>query len=94
MNDSQFSLQGLVGSVIQAVIPIWSHDSVVREFKLHGVEAGGLWLESQELTDNILKALGIATAPKTVALFVPYHHVQFVVGLVDQSSLSEKALGL
>ncbi len=94
MNESQYSLHGLIGSTIRAMIPIWSPDQTPQDFKLHGVEAGGLWLESQDLTDKLLSDLGIAAAPKTVVLFVPYQHIHFVVGLVDQSSLSEEALGL
>jgi hypothetical protein len=86
-------LQNLIGQTILALVPS-IHGTDLQKLKLHGVENGGLWIESQELTNVFLSRVGAQTAPKTMVFFLPYHQISFVLGSLDVPSLSEKAYGV
>jgi hypothetical protein len=62
--------------------------------KLIDVEAGGIWIESQKITDHWLAELKVASAPKTFVWFLPYAKLSWILGSEDYPALSEKALGL
>lgn len=62
--------------------------------KLIDVETGGIWIESQDLTDHWLGQVKVATSPKTLVWFVPYAKISWIMGSEDYPALSEKALGL
>jgi hypothetical protein len=66
----------------------------LQRVKIRGVEAGGIWLESQTLTNITLKSIGVATAPKSLAFFFPYHAVRFGFVGVEGVALNESALGV
>jgi len=65
---------------------------IYQKVKLHGVEAGGLWLESQAVTNALLQTLGAPATEKTVVFFWPYHQIQFAISSIDQPSFDERAL--
>ena len=85
-----------VGTEVLLLVTGLSKDShrVYQRVKLHGVEAGGLWIESQTLTNSILQTLGIPSAPKTLVLFVPFHQILGGVAGAEGPSLDEKAFGV
>jgi len=85
------NLQSMIGTMIWASIPKWGKEPT-KEYKLHGVETSGLWLESQSLTEAVLGKR--AAAETTTVLFVPFCQIDFVVGEVEQPALSEKSFGL
>jgi hypothetical protein len=62
--------------------------------KLIDVEAGGIWIESQKVTDHWLAELKIASSPKTLVWFLPYAKISWILGSEDYPALSEKALGV
>jgi hypothetical protein len=80
----------MIGQNINAVIPYFG-SSTLQPLKLHGVEAGGLWLESQKATNDFLTKIGAQTVPKTLVFFVPYNQIVFVLGSVEAPSLNEKS---
>ena len=86
-------LQDMVGELILAKVP-FIHSENWQTFKLHGVELGGLWVESQELTNWFLDQMKIPTTPRTIIIFLPYAQIQAVFGSVDSMALSEKAFDL
>ena len=86
-------LQDLVGHSIMAHVPIFEPRGP-QLFKLHEVEAGGLWLESQETTNLLLQKLGYASSSKTPIFFLPFHQIAFVMASVPGVSLDEKAFGV
>ena len=51
-------------------------------------------MHKSAFTDEIMKLQGIAASEKTLVLFVPFSQIEFVVGIADTPSLSEKAFGL
>ena len=86
-------LDDMVRETIFAKVPA-ADPANIHLFKLHSVEAGGLWLESQAFIDALLEQMGVQAAPKTPVVFVPYHQIVFVLGFSDAPSFSEKALGV
>jgi hypothetical protein len=62
--------------------------------KLIGVEAGGVWIESQSLTNTFLTGINQATWPGSPSFFLPYHAIRLGIGRVDAPALNEKAFGL
>ncbi len=85
------SLNELVGKTITALVPI-IHTEILQKLTLHGVEAGGLWVESQTLTNLFLERVRMSASPKTAIFFLPYQQIVFVLGSIDVPALSEKAL--
>jgi hypothetical protein len=82
-----------VGQTVLAVVPIL-HKIEFQTLKVHGCEAGGIWVESQVLTDMILKAIGQQTGKRTPIFFLPFHQITFAWTTLDQPSLSESAFGV
>jgi hypothetical protein len=50
----------------------------LQQVKLLGVEAGGVWIESQEITNQFLVHFKIATAPNTFVFFLPYGQIEMI----------------
>jgi hypothetical protein len=83
----------MIGQNVFAVVP-FIHATKLQTLKIHGAEAGGIWVECQALTDLLLKAVGAQVAPKTPIFFLPFQQLLFAGSSIDQPSLSEKGLGL
>jgi hypothetical protein len=86
-------LSDYVGQVIVLAIPAID-PKLFQSVKLLGVEAGGIWVESQTLITMALKTAGQATAPKSLAFFFPYHEIRFGFVPIDGPALDEKAFGV
>ncbi len=86
-------LKSLVGETILAMVPMLDRVEF-QELKLHGVEDGGLWVESQKLTNQFLQKIGSPAAPRTAVLFLPFHEIRLVLSSVDVPALGEKAFGV
>lgn len=59
---------------------------------LRGVENGGIWVESQELTEGMLELVRLKAAPKTPVLFLPYSSIACAIASIETPALSDKAL--
>ena len=86
------NLSEMIGNTVIASVPFLQEDPLL--FKLHGMEQSGLWLESQEITEELLEKLGLPAAQNTVVLFVPFAQIRCVFGNVDSPALSREAFGL
>lgn len=83
-------LHSLIGEEISALIPFF-HPTKLQILTLHGVENGGIWVENQKYTNQFLESIGLATAPKTMIFFLPWHQIATILGSLETPSLSEKA---
>jgi hypothetical protein len=86
-------LEKLVGQAIIAKIPQLNSE-VPLMYRLVALEHGGLWLESQDLTNQMLEFVSRPSSPKTLLLFVPLAQVAYILDSGDYPALSEKAFGL
>ena len=62
--------------------------------KLLGVEAGGIWVESQTMINKVLVLIEKPTAPKSLAFFFPYHELRFVFVSEGGPALNEASFGV
>lgn len=62
--------------------------------KLIDVENGGIWIESQPKTDELLEFLGVSAAPKTPIFFLPFAQIAWLQSWLEIQSLSEKSFGV
>ena len=86
-------LNEMIGQAVFGLVPI-IHKTTFQQLMLLGVEAGGIWVECQALTDTILKVAGVSSSPATPVFFLPFSQVSFLLVQGKGMSLSEKALGL
>jgi hypothetical protein len=86
-------LSEFVGQTLTAWIPL-IHTTHFQEVKLHGIDGGGVWIESQTITNQLLSIANVQDAPRTLVFFVPFHEIRFLMRSIDSPSLCEKAFGL
>ena len=60
-------------------IPALFEDGTVRPYTLLGVEINGLWLQSEELTDRLLRDESRELAKMGPAVFVPFAQIAGVL---------------
>jgi hypothetical protein len=82
-----------VGKNIWAVLPTLTGEDL-KKFKLHGVDIGGIWVESQLLTEAFLSNAKVQGLPKTPVFFVPYAQIRMILDSVEGTALSEKSFGV
>ena len=87
------SLKSMVGEMIILRVPALESEEMSL-VKLHSVEASGIWIESQDFTDAMMKKMQLTASATTLILFVPFHSIEFIVGSKNSLSLSERAFGL
>ena len=58
------------------------------------VEAGGVWIESQGMTDALLGAAKVPASARTPVFVVPYSEIAAILHLMDKPSLNERAFGI
>lgn len=87
------TLESMVGEVVIARIPLLDSEGMML-LKLHGVEASGIWLESQDFTNQLMEKFRFVSSRTTPLVFVPFDKVDFIIGSLDSLSLSESAFGL
>jgi hypothetical protein len=85
-------LSEYIGQDILLRIPlIEDHHQVV---KLLGVEAGGIWIESQEMINKIYSAVDKEGSERTPVFFFPYHQIEFGMVAIPGLALNERAFGV
>jgi hypothetical protein len=87
------SLASMIGEVIIVRIPLLDADGMML-VKLHGIEAHGIWIESQDFTNQLMENFHFSSSRTTPLVFVPFDKVDFIIAHLDSLSLSEPAFGL
>ena len=87
------TLAGMIGEVIIVRIPLLEAERMLL-VKLHGVEAHGIWIESQDFTNELMEKFQFSSSRTTPLVFVPFDKVDFIIAALDSLSLSEPAFGL
>jgi len=87
------TLASMVGEVIIVRIPLLDPERMSL-VKLHGTEAHGIWIESQDFTNELMEKFQFSSSRTTPLVFVPFDKVDFMIAALDSLSLSEPAFGL
>jgi hypothetical protein len=88
----EMKFEELIGKKVFALIPI-VNAKTFQQITIHGVEVGGLWVESQQHTKLWLENFDLP-AIQTPLFFVPYHEIRFVVHRLEKLELSEEKFGV
>jgi hypothetical protein len=91
--ESLLRFDEMIGDTVLAIVPMID-GMIFQELKLHGAEAGGIWVECQHLTDLALKAIGASVGERTPIFFLPFAQITFAWRAIDQTSLSERSFGV
>ena len=87
------TLASMVGEVIIARIPLLDAEGMTL-VKLHGIETHGIWIESQDFTNELMERFRFSSSRTTPLVFVPFDKVDFIIASLDSLSLSERSFGL
>jgi hypothetical protein len=73
-----------------------SHPGGLQQEKvtLLNVEDAGIWIENQDLTNQVLDKMNLPATNKRAAFFYPYAALHAIFVSVPGTSLSEKAFGV
>lgn len=74
------------------LIPLIEHH--YQTVKLLGVEAGGVWIESQMMIDKVYSTVGRVSSERSPAFFFPYHQIEFAMVSIPGVALNEVAFGV
>jgi hypothetical protein len=83
----------MVGEMIILRVPVLDPEEMAM-VKLHAVDASGIWIESQDFTDAMMKKLQLTSSATTLILFLPFQSIEFILGSKNSLCLSERAFGL
>lgn len=86
-------LSDFIGQEIILLIPFIEPDHY-QSVRLLGVEAGGIWIESQGMINKVYSALGEVASERTPAFFFPYHQIEFGLVGIPGLALNESAFGV
>jgi len=89
MENDPISLAKLIGTNIWAKIPAFKGNAFVT-VKLVAVEAGGIWIESQDFMEEMFAGSEHTMTPKTFVLFVPFAQILAIYSLVDAPWISKR----
>ena len=87
------SLANMIGEVIIVRIPLLDAERMIL-VKLHGIELHGIWIESQDFTNQLMEKFHFSSSRTTPIVFVPFVKVDFIIASLDSLSLSESSFGL
>jgi len=85
-------LAELIGLVVTIAVPAFHPGKQSIEVKLRGVEAGGVWIESQIATEGALAAAGAHVSRNTPVFFVPFAQIVCILSTIDVPGVSSSLL--
>jgi hypothetical protein len=85
------NLKQMIGHEIVAWVPTLI--AGIQVVRLRGVDEGGIWIQSDTVTQAVLNELGHVAA-KTPIYFVPFQRIRLLMQADEEISLSESAFGL
>lgn len=89
MDKQRFSLSKFIGQTLMAKIPAFKEGTIIA-IKLLGVEDAGIWIESSDFMEEMLKNTRQTMTAKTVVVFLPYAQILALYHLKDSPWISRK----
>ena len=91
MENGPISLTKLVGTNILARMPAFKDGTMVT-LKLVSVEAGGIWVESQDFMEEMFAETTHKMTPKTFVLFLPFAQILAIYAMVESPWISKRVV--
>lgn len=84
-------LSDLVGTKI-LILSSWfaSKSATFEQVILHGVEAGGIWIETKGINETFLEKMGDQMYDATPVVFLPYKAIDAILSGVPKTLISDK----
>jgi len=83
------NFESLIGKRISFSLSLDPNSALVVA-TVRGADLGGVWVEYQTITDQILKSLDISMLEKTPLMFIPYSRIMFAFASNDVPSISSR----
>jgi hypothetical protein len=87
------SLTEMIGDLIVTRIPVLDKENKIV-VRLHKVEEGGIWVESQAFNEAMLEEYEMPVSVTSLLLFIPFSGIDYIVSSIHTIALSETAFGL
>jgi len=87
------SLTEMIGDLIVTRIPVLDKENKIV-VRLHKVEEGGIWVESQAFNEAMLEEYEMPVSVTSLLLFIPFSGIDYIVSSLHTIALSETAFGL
>jgi hypothetical protein len=84
------SFEKLVGQQVMLISSVLNQNSIPELVTVRGVDGGGIWIESQTLTDAMLKGLGKTMLEGTPVTFVPFWRISLAACGSDLPAISSE----
>jgi hypothetical protein len=81
----------LVGQEVLLISPVLDKDAPVT-VTVRGVDAGGIWIECQSLTDIFLRSTGKTMFEGTPITFVPFWRISLAIVGSDVPAISSEGI--
>jgi len=76
------SLAKLVGKTVAMRIPAMKEEGPIMAI-VHAIEESGLWVESEEYTQDALSVFGVPATSETPVLFIPFPQIVCIMDYLD-----------
>lgn len=63
-----------------------------KKVRVHGIDYGGVWIESQEHTDHLLKSVRKTMLEGTPLIYVPFWRIQLAICGLDVPAISSEGI--
>jgi hypothetical protein len=87
----EIELSKLVGRRVIVMGPRFLESEKPQSVKLLAVEAGGIWIESQEATDKLITSLQKKPSTEGLAFFLPFAQVTTIIAGVESGGEPSQA---
>jgi hypothetical protein len=87
------SLTEMIGDLIVTRIPVLDKENKIV-VRLHKVEEGGIWVESQAFNEAMLEEYEMPVSVTSLLLFIPFSGIEYIISSIHTIALSETAFGL
>lgn len=83
----------LIGQQLLILIPTILKVTL-QNVKIVGSESGGIWIESQAITNHLLQSAGVSIKPTDTHILCAVPQIGYALFSTDSLALNEKAFGL
>jgi|HubBroStandDraft_6_1064221.scaffolds.fasta_scaffold13171_3 hypothetical protein len=88
----QVNFEKLVGQEVLIFSDALKGKSAPEKVTVRGVDAGGIWIECQSITDTMLKGIGKTMFEGTPLTYVPFWRISLAACGMDMPAISSESI--